>query len=107
MARKSGKQDKRVHHVTPDIAPYRSMIDGSIISGRKQHREHLRRHGCIEVGNAIPSAPRGIPDTSPRERHELIRAQVNQFTDAQFRKMLRKDVRDRNDNPRRYFDDGR
>lgn len=38
-------------HVMPDIQPYRSMIDGSIISSRSQHREHLKAHGCIEVGN--------------------------------------------------------
>lgn len=34
-----------------DIQPYKSMIDGSMIQGRRQHREHLRQHGCIEVGN--------------------------------------------------------
>lgn len=38
-------------HVMPDIQPYRSMIDGSIINSRSQHREHLRAHGCVEVGN--------------------------------------------------------
>lgn len=37
--------------VIPDIEPYRSVIDGSVISGRRQHRDHLRAHGCIEVGN--------------------------------------------------------
>lgn len=37
--------------VMPDIAPYRSMADGSIINSRSRHREHLRAHGCIEVGN--------------------------------------------------------
>lgn len=38
-------------HVMPDIQPYRSMIDGTIINSRSQHREHLKAHGCIEVGN--------------------------------------------------------
>ena len=37
--------------VIGDIKPYQSMIDGSMIQGRRQHREHLRQHGCIEVGN--------------------------------------------------------
>ena len=37
--------------VIGDIKPYKSMIDGSMIQGRRQHREHLRQHGCIEVGN--------------------------------------------------------
>lgn len=37
--------------VMSDIEEYRSMIDGSMITSRKQHRDHLRAHGCIEVGN--------------------------------------------------------
>jgi hypothetical protein len=37
--------------VVRDISEYVSMIDGSVISSRKQHRDHLRAHGCIEVGN--------------------------------------------------------
>ena len=37
--------------VIPDIAPYRSMVTGETISGRRQHREHLRQHNLVEVGN--------------------------------------------------------
>lgn len=37
--------------VMNDIKPYQSMIDGSEITSRSRHREHLQRHGCIEVGN--------------------------------------------------------
>lgn len=37
--------------VMNDIQPYQSMIDGSIITSRSQHRAHLKAHGCIEVGN--------------------------------------------------------
>lgn len=38
-------------HVMKDIEPYKSMVDGSIINSRSRHREHLRAHGCVEVGN--------------------------------------------------------
>ncbi len=34
-----------------DIRPYQSMVDGTYIEGRKQHREHLKRNGLIEIGN--------------------------------------------------------
>jgi hypothetical protein len=34
-----------------DIEPYRSIITGEEIGGRRQHREHLRQHGCEELGN--------------------------------------------------------
>lgn len=37
--------------VIGDIDPYKSMITGETIQGRRQHRDHLRQHGCIEVGN--------------------------------------------------------
>lgn len=37
--------------VMPDIKPYQSMIDGREITSRSRHREHLKAHGCIEVGN--------------------------------------------------------
>lgn len=37
--------------VMPDIQPYQSMIDGTLITSRSQHREHLKANGCIEVGN--------------------------------------------------------
>lgn len=37
--------------INDDIEPYISMIDGSIINSRSQHRNHLKSHQCIEVGN--------------------------------------------------------
>ncbi len=37
--------------VMGDIQPYQSQIDGSMITSRSKHRDHLRRHGCIEIGN--------------------------------------------------------
>lgn len=95
---------KKTHHVMPDIKPYKSMITGEIIGSRSKHREHLKRHNCQEVGNEVQQ-PRGIPDTSPKKRHELIREQVNQYTDKQFREMIQRDVRNRRDNPRQYLID--
>jgi hypothetical protein len=37
--------------IMADIQPYKSMIDGSMITSRSQHRAHLKAHNCIEVGN--------------------------------------------------------
>ncbi len=37
--------------VIPDCAPFQSMIDGSMIHSKSQYREHLKAHGCIEIGN--------------------------------------------------------
>lgn len=54
--------------VVNDIAPYRSMVTGEIINSRSRHREHLKDHGCIEVGNEKLSPPKplqppGLKDT--------------------------------------------
>lgn len=39
------------HNIIPDIAEYQSMATGEMIGGRRQHREHLRQHGLVEIGN--------------------------------------------------------
>jgi len=37
--------------VMKDIGEYTSTVDGTRITTRSQHRDHLRRHDMIEVGN--------------------------------------------------------
>ena len=39
--------------VMGDIEPYQSMQTGEMIASRSMHREHLKRHGLIEVGNEV------------------------------------------------------
>jgi len=81
--------------VMPDIEPYQSMINGEMITSRSRHREHLREHGCIEVGNEAMKATKyyeNIPDVAPRQRHELIKAQVDAMSHDQFRKAIKADV---------------
>lgn len=46
--------------VVNDIQPYRSMVTGEIINSRSRHREHLKDHGCIEVGNE-KLTPKPVP----------------------------------------------
>ena len=49
--------------VIKDIEPYRNVIDKGVIGGRRQHRDFLRAHGCVEVGNEKPHLnPRKMPD---------------------------------------------
>ena len=49
--------NKQMHRVfTPlyvieDTKPYRSPIDGKVISTKSAHRNHLKEHNVIEVGN--------------------------------------------------------
>jgi predicted HAD superfamily phosphohydrolase YqeG len=84
-------------HIIPDIKPYKSMIDGTWITSRSQHREHLKAHNCIEIGDQIPTDPKemkssGIPDIAPQQRKDFIAHQFSSMTDAEVRQMLRRDV---------------
>lgn len=56
-------RDKRGLHVIPDIEPYLSPIDGKVVSGRRQHRDHMRAHDVIEVGNEKPTKFKPKPIT--------------------------------------------
>lgn len=42
-------------NIQPDISPYESIITGETITSRSHHREHLRAHNMVEVGNEAPS----------------------------------------------------
>ena len=42
------------HLVMEDIQPYKSIITGETITSRSKHREHLKVHGCEEVGDNVP-----------------------------------------------------
>jgi len=37
--------------VQGDITPHRSMVTGEMVTTRSRHRNILREHGLIEVGN--------------------------------------------------------
>ena len=46
-----GPSESKTAYVMPDIQGYKSMATGEWISSRSEHREHLKRHGLIEIGN--------------------------------------------------------
>jgi len=73
--------------IMPDILPYQSMADGSMITSRSQHRAHLRQHNCIEIGNEkMESRAPVAKDT----RREVLRAQVANMTHDQANRVLAK-----------------
>ena len=65
-----------------DIKPYKSMIDGREITSRSKHREHLREHRCIEVGNETKylkpkplTSPPGLKDAIIRATDQVLSKQ--------------------------------
>jgi hypothetical protein len=78
---------KPSHYIMPDIQPYQSMADGTMITSRSHHREHLKQHNCIEIGNEkMESKPVQVKDT----RREVLREQVAGMTHDQANRVLAK-----------------
>ena len=61
--------------VIKDIDPYVSQIDGSLITSRSQHRDHLKAHGCIEVGNE-KMEPQKTSWIEQKENKEALRQEI-------------------------------
>jgi len=62
--------------ILPDITPYRSMATGEMITSRSRHREHLKRHGLIEVGNENPRTRPQVDERREREARKRAIADV-------------------------------
>ena len=79
----------RYHYVQSDITPYKSMIDGRMITSRSQHRRHLKANNCIEIGNEDP-LKHGPKRTEKNERLERLKYEVNKrLTNEQADRVLR------------------
>lgn len=69
--------------VMPDIQGHISMADGQWVSSRSTHRENLKRNGCIELGNDVPTQQKKH-ELSTREREHLKRT-IAEVTHAKLR----------------------
>ena len=49
--------------IAPDITPYQSMLTGEMIGSRSEHREHLRKHGYVEVGDQMSKRQQQYKET--------------------------------------------
>lgn len=88
---------ERLHEIMPDIGRYRSMVDGSVVDGRRQHEEHLKRNGVrvVEPGEVRKEdilKYRKDYNVAPKERLELIRAQVDSMTHEKFKAAVKRDI---------------
>ncbi len=72
--------------VIRDIEPYQNMINGKMISSRSEHRELLKRHNCVEVGNEKMETKVVAPKTN---RREIIAKQLGDMSDNQANKSLK------------------
>lgn len=59
--------------VQTDIQPYKSMVDGSMITSKSQHRDHLKQHGMVEIGNEVNAH---MKQEKPKVDREGIRKSI-------------------------------
>lgn len=60
--------------VMRDMGGYVSPIDGSYIGGRSEHRDHVRRHDLVEVGNERIGSMDRPQDSGRRAGYDIKRA---------------------------------
>ncbi|MCB1460908.1 MAG: hypothetical protein KDJ90_00415 [Nitratireductor sp.] len=51
-----------------DIEPYKSMVTGEVITSRSKHRDHLRRHDLVELGNERPKKHQPVRTAAQKKR---------------------------------------
>lgn len=78
--------------VIGDIKPYQSQVTGEMITSRSQHREHLKAHNCVEIGDQTKYLQANRPNFESPQRKELIRAQVDAMSHAEFKRALQRDI---------------
>ena len=64
-------------YIRDDVKPYQSMITGEFIEGKKAHREHLKRHNCVEAADMPlknPERPKdNLKEQIARQVYEKLR----------------------------------
>lgn len=66
-----GPSVSKTAYVMPDIQGYKSMATGEWIGSRSEHRDHLKRHGLVEIGNEkIENKPRPLDRAGVRRAAE-------------------------------------
>lgn len=69
--------------VISDIEGYVSQVDGSWIDSRSKHRNHLKQHRMIELGNDVPMKHPEIKLT--RKSNEERKRQIAEMAYAKLR----------------------
>lgn len=79
--------------ILSDLRPYRSMIDGSIVDGRKRHRDHLKAHGCVEIGNDASHLDRKAVQITGRK--ESLHRMLGDVSERELQGMIKREIRNR------------
>jgi hypothetical protein len=74
---KVNMQPREAPRVMSDIGGYISQVDGSYIDSRSKHRNHLKQHGMVELGNDLPKQQKSVEiDRKSQEQRKRTIAEV-------------------------------
>ena len=68
--------------VMSDIEGYISQVDGTWIKSRSHHREHLKQHRMIELGNDVPKQHK--PIEMSKKDHEARKRKIAELAYAKL-----------------------
>ena len=71
---KQNQPKQLTHMIQSDIEGYVSQVDGSWITSRSHHRNHLKQHRMIELGNDVPTQHKPIEIS--RKSNEIRKRQI-------------------------------
>ena len=71
---KQNQPKQLTHMIQSDIEGYVSQVDGSWITSRSHHRNHLKHHRMIELGNDVPTQHKPIEIS--RKSNEIRKRQI-------------------------------
>jgi hypothetical protein len=76
--KKQENKRRETSMVMSDIEGYISQVDGTWIKSRSHHRDHLKQHRMIELGNDVPMQhkPADMSTKSKEARKRAIAEQV-------------------------------
>lgn len=79
--------------VMRDIQPYKNMIDGRMITSRSEHRNLLKQHNCVEVGNDTSHMKQKPFKTEFKDRKKILRSQLADKSDRQLAQMVQTEIK--------------
>jgi hypothetical protein len=69
-----GSSEVNAPMVQADIAGYKSMVTGEWIGSRSTHRQHLKEHRLVEIGNEVKAH---TTKQAPKVDREQIRRDIH------------------------------
>jgi protein-disulfide isomerase len=74
---KKNMTPREAPRVMSDIGGYVSQVTGEYIDSRSKHRNHLKQHGMVELGNDLPKQQKSVEiDRKSQEQRKRTIAEV-------------------------------